>query len=57
MVRYLECGCCGWFHKEGYKGDCCNDDERYTLNDLDFFLATDSFEIVPLEQQDDISSM
>lgn len=57
MVRYLECGCCGWYHKEGYEGDCRNDDERYTLKELDFFSTTDDFEVVPLEQQEDISSI
>lgn len=55
MIRFLECGCCGWYHKEGYEGDCRDDDERYTLNDLDFFSATDDFEVVPLERQTDIS--
>jgi len=34
-VRYLECGCCGYFHKESFTGDCRNDDARYGLDDLD----------------------
>jgi len=55
MVRFLECGCCGCYHKEGYEGDCRNDNERYSLEDLEFFAATDTFEIVLLEQQHDIS--
>ena len=57
MTRYLECGCCGWYHKEGFEGDCRNDDERYTLNDFDTLLlnSMDTIEIVPLERQTDIS--
>lgn len=57
MIRYLECGCCGCYHKEGYGGDCRDDNERYNLDDLEFFSATDDIEIVPLEQQNDISSI
>ncbi|MCK5608856.1 hypothetical protein KAR91_43690 [Candidatus Pacearchaeota archaeon] len=55
MTRYLECGCCGCYHKEGYEDDCRDDDERYTLNDFDFF--TDDIEVVPLDDQYDISSI
>lgn len=55
MVRYLECGCCGCYHKEDYDGECRDDNERYNLEELEFFSTTDDFEVVSLEQQNDIS--
>jgi len=55
MIRFFECGCCGCYHKEDYCGDCRNDDERYTLEEFEFFSATDDFEVVSLEEQKDIS--
>ena len=61
MIRLLECGCCGFYHKEGYEGDCRNDNERYTLEEIEFFSATDDIEVVSLEEQleeeEDISSL
>lgn len=33
-IKYVECGCCGEFHKEGYAGDCRNDAERFTLGQI-----------------------
>lgn len=35
MPTYVECGCCGHFHRLDYQGDCRNDDERFTFADLD----------------------
>ena len=49
MIKYVECGCCGYFHKEGYCGDCRNDDEQYTYDDIEFFATSDDFEIIYLE--------
>lgn len=34
-IRYLECSCCGQFHKEGYIGDCRNDQERFTWEQIE----------------------
>ena len=50
-MKLVECGCCGFFHKETYQGDCRNDDERYTLEDITFFEFTDDIETVYLEDQ------
>ncbi len=51
-MKFLECGCCGFYHKEGYSGDCQNDNERYNSEELEFFSATDDFEIMLLEDQE-----
>ena len=32
---YEECGQCGGFHRIGYMGDCRNNDERFTADQLD----------------------
>lgn len=31
---YVECGCCGQFHREAYWGDCRNDKERFFEDQL-----------------------
>jgi len=31
---FLECGCCGYYHREEFCGDCRNDNERYTLSEI-----------------------
>lgn len=33
--HYTECGCCGYWHLATYFGDCRNDAERFTLDQLD----------------------
>jgi hypothetical protein len=30
-----ECGCCGGYHRKGYTGDCRNNAERFTLDDVE----------------------
>ena len=50
-IKFYECGCCGCYHKEGFYGDCRNDNERYSADDIEFFSATDDFEVVSLEEQ------
>lgn len=55
-MKYLECGCCGHYHRENYYGDCRNDDERFTLDDLeDMGVAED--DIIDLESGYDIASI
>jgi hypothetical protein len=27
--RFIECGCCGAWHRENFAGDCRQDDERF----------------------------
>jgi len=40
-----ECGCCGFYHRKGYEGDCRNDDERYNLEEIEFFSVTGDKEV------------
>ena len=55
-MRYLECDCCGYYHRENYEGDCRNDNERMDRETLEDLSCTDDIEIVPLEPEWDISS-
>lgn len=32
---FEECGCCGHYHRPDYFGDCRNDAQRFSANDLD----------------------
>lgn len=36
-LKLVECGCCGFYHREDYCGDCRNDAERY----YDYFIDDD----------------
>jgi hypothetical protein len=31
---FFECGCCGHYHREEFWGDCRQDDERFTYDQL-----------------------
>ena len=35
MDIYVECGCCGHYHREEFTGDCRQDNERFTIMDLE----------------------
>lgn len=58
-MKFLECGYCGEYHKEGYEGSCHDNAECWTLEEIieDIEGGTPYIEIVPLEQQNDISSI
>ena len=45
---FQECGICGFFHRETYWGDCRNDAERYTLEQIEEKFP-DGFDIVYLD--------
>ena len=32
---YIECGCCGHWHRNSYAGDCRDDSERFTTSELE----------------------
>jgi hypothetical protein len=32
--EYIECGCCGAYHRTDFFGDCRNDAERFNLEDI-----------------------
>jgi hypothetical protein len=44
-MRFYECGCCGCYHLEEFDGDCRDDLNRYTLDQIDPYLD----EIIELE--------
>lgn len=48
-MKYIKCGCCGFYHAEGFYGDCRNDDERFTREEIEFFSATDDIEVEDAE--------
>jgi len=33
--EYEECGCCGYFHRIGYTGDCRDDEQRFMLDEFE----------------------
>lgn len=33
--KFIECGCCDHFHRADFWGDCRDDNERFTLDDLE----------------------
>jgi hypothetical protein len=45
---YIECGCCGQYHRNDYYGDCRNDTERLNLEDIPEYA-----EIIGLGQQEE----
>ena len=53
-IKYLECGCCEHYHREDYYGDCRNDAERFTLNDLEKMGISED-NIIEIEPDYDIS--
>ncbi len=34
-LRFYECGCCGHFHLDTWYGDCREDDNRYTHEEME----------------------
>ena len=55
-MRYLECGCCEHYHQEDFFGDCRNDAERFSLEDLENMGVSEE-NIVEIESDYDISSI
>jgi hypothetical protein len=53
MEKYIECGCCGHYHREGWYGDCREDSERFSMSYLEDngLVAWDMSNIIDLEQQ------
>ena len=43
---FRECGCCGMFHPIDFEGDCRDDNNRFSLDEL-----PDDYEIYSLEAQ------
>ncbi|KKM72806.1 hypothetical protein LCGC14_1416780 [marine sediment metagenome] len=47
---YVECGCCGSYHREEYRGDCRNDDEQFIFDEL-LASGVDNALLIDLEGQ------
>ncbi len=51
-IVFYECGCCGHYHQEGFVGDCREDSQRFTLNELEEDRDGGTpIKIIDLEQQ------
>ena len=50
---YIECGCCGHYHRQEWSGDCREDSERFSMNYLEdnVLVEWDMSNIIDLEQQ------
>lgn len=35
LPKYVECGCCDCYHRVEYTGNCRNDEERFSVDELD----------------------
>ena len=42
-MKFYECGCCGQYHKQGYEGDCRNDSERYSTEEVVDMIAQEEW--------------
>jgi hypothetical protein len=51
MPQYVECGSCGGFHRSDYWGDCRNDAERFTAEDLDTKHGPNNWDYLSIEDQ------
>lgn len=49
--HFVECGCCGHFHRPEYRGDCRADSERYTAELLDQRHGEDGWTYDSVEDQ------
>lgn len=45
--RFVECGCCGCYHLHDYWGDCRDDKNRFSLDDI-----PDNDDIIFLQDED-----
>lgn len=46
---FYECGCCDHLHRVDWHGDCREDLERFTFDELDQALGC--YSVLPLEEQ------
>jgi len=42
--QFYECGCCGHYHPVNWNGDCRDDANRFTWEDLDLKYGEDQWE-------------
>lgn len=50
-VQYIECGCCGHFHTPQFQGDCRNDSNRFTADQLDTKHGANGWDFLDIEAQ------
>lgn len=48
---YYECGICGHVHPWNWNGDCREDANRFSLNDLDDRFSEDGYELRSMEDR------
>lgn len=47
--KYYECGICDHYHSVKWNGDCREDANRFTMDELDAKHGTHGWESVPME--------
>lgn len=45
-AAYVACGSCGHYHRAGFRGDCRDDSERFTADDLKALHGPDALDYV-----------
>jgi hypothetical protein len=40
-TEIVGCGCCGHYHRAAYRGDCRNDEERFTIDQVEDFFGNE----------------
>lgn len=50
-LTFEECGCCGGLHSRMYAGECRDNDQRFTCDQLDDLYGEGGWELVALEDQ------
>lgn len=50
-IVYDECGGCGHFHLPSFSGDCRDNDNRFSAEDLDLMHGEGGWDYVELEEQ------
>lgn len=46
LPRFQFCGCCHYYHPEGYYGECRDDEKRFCQEDLDHVYGVNMWEDV-----------
>lgn len=44
QAAYVACGSCGHYHRAGFRGDCRDDSERFTADDLEALHGPDALD-------------
>lgn len=53
MRYFYECGICDHLHPCQFMGDCRDDSNRFTDEDVETRFAAEGYEIVPMNEADD----